>query len=159
MTIVIYPERCTGCRLCEIVCSVEKEGLSWPYRSRIRVYSLDEEEVYLPALCHHCENPLCATVCPVNAIERDEAGQILYGSEVCVKCSSCVTVCPIGGLRFDAQRKIILRCDLCGGDPLCVKYCEAKAIQYVDPEDWQMIRKREIAGKLYSGVRLSIQHR
>ena len=30
-------EKCTGCRLCELVCAVYHDGVSNPARSRIRV--------------------------------------------------------------------------------------------------------------------------
>ncbi|RLG86058.1 MAG: hypothetical protein DRO15_06685, partial [Thermoprotei archaeon] len=33
-------ERCTGCRLCEMVCSLEHEGVVWFEASRIKVFKL-----------------------------------------------------------------------------------------------------------------------
>ncbi|MBW1659925.1 MAG: 4Fe-4S binding protein, partial [Deltaproteobacteria bacterium] len=34
--LVIDPEKCTGCRLCEQVCSVKHERVVNPYRARIK---------------------------------------------------------------------------------------------------------------------------
>ena len=35
--LAINPEKCTGCRLCELVCSVFHDGVSNASRSRIKV--------------------------------------------------------------------------------------------------------------------------
>jgi len=35
--LMIDYEKCTGCRLCELVCSVMHDGVSNPARSRIKV--------------------------------------------------------------------------------------------------------------------------
>ncbi len=35
--LAINPEKCTGCRLCELVCSVYHDGVSNAARSRIKI--------------------------------------------------------------------------------------------------------------------------
>jgi len=35
--LAISPEKCTGCRLCELVCSVYHDGVSNAARSRIKI--------------------------------------------------------------------------------------------------------------------------
>ena len=142
-------ERCNGCRLCEIVCSVTKEGVSDPSRSRIRVCGWDTEGMYLPLVCLHCENPLCASVCPVIGIQRDdELNRVVADNDRCVTCRACVSICPHGGLTFDSKDRKILRCDLCGGDPACAKVCEPNAIQYVDSDVAVMTKKRSGAKRI-----------
>ena len=43
-------EKCTGCRLCELVCSVRHEGVSNPARSRIRIVKWEWEGIYVPVV-------------------------------------------------------------------------------------------------------------
>nr|HID57707.1 4Fe-4S dicluster domain-containing protein [Desulfobacterales bacterium] len=150
---VVDHELCTGCRICEIVCSVKKEGASDPSRSRIHIVTWDMEGIYLPMLCQHCEEPLCAMVCPVNAIHRDKSlDRVIVDEELCVGCRGCVSICPLGGVGFDINERRVFRCDLCDGDPTCVKYCEAGAIQYIDIDQVQVSRWRTTARRLAAAV-------
>ena len=147
---VVDQERCTGCRLCEMVCSVRKEGMSDPARARIHVIKWEMEGFCLPMFCQHCEEPLCAAVCPVNAIQRDEAlGRVMVDPALCVGCRACLSVCPLGGIGFDGKERKVLRCDLCDGDPMCVKYCETRAIRYEESSHVQIRKKRASAEKYY----------
>ena len=148
-TIVVDPDRCTGCGLCEIACSVVKTGELDISRSRIRVLKWEEEGVYLPLVCRRCEEPVCAMVCPVNAVSRDASGVVHVDRDRCVSCFSCVSACPNGGLHIDPVEQKVVRCDQCGGDPPCVRHCEEKALQYVESDDWQADRKRNRARHLY----------
>lgn len=152
--LVADPELCTGCRLCEMVCSVKKEGVSDPSRSRIRIIKWEAEGFYIPMFCQQCEEPVCSTVCPVNAIEKnEETGKVTTNLDLCVGCRSCLTTCPLGGLGFDCKEKKMLRCDQCDGDPACVKYCDTKAIQYVESEKVQPKKMRAAALKLYRALK------
>ncbi|MDF1552678.1 MAG: 4Fe-4S dicluster domain-containing protein [Deferrisomatales bacterium] len=149
-TIMVDQEKCTGCRLCEMVCSVNKEGAANPARSRIKVIKWETEGFYLPMFCQHCDEPVCETVCPVNGVSRDcDTGRVSIDQELCIGCRSCVSACPMGGVGFDSKEGEVLRCDQCGGDPTCVKFCETKALQYVAPEKIQSKRMRAAAEKLY----------
>jgi len=147
--IVVDPDRCTGCGLCEMACSVVKTGELDTLRSRIRVFKWDEEGVYLPILCRRCEEPVCATVCPVNAVYRDDSGVVCVDRDRCVNCFSCVSACPNGALHIDPVEQKVLRCDQCAGDPPCVRFCEEKALQWVEIDDWQADRRRSKARHLY----------
>jgi len=147
--LVIDPRRCTGCRLCEIVCSVTKEGVSDPALSRIQICELEAEKQYLPLVCHQCEDPLCATVCPVNGIARDEdLDRVTADAERCVTCRACIAACPHGGLHFDAQARRILRCDLCGGDPACASVCDSGALAYLERDVVERRKKRDAAREM-----------
>jgi len=151
---IVDHERCTGCRLCEMVCSVQKEGASDPARARIHIIKWEMEGFYLPMFCQHCDEPLCAAVCPVNAIQRDEElARILVDEALCIGCRACVSACPLGGVGFDANKRKVLRCDLCEGDPTCVKFCETKAIEYLDSDQVQIRRKRSAAERLYRALK------
>ena len=70
--LAISPEKCTGCRLCELVCSVFHDGVSNASRSRIKVIKWEAEGIYIPMSCQQCQDAPCKIVCPVKAISRDE---------------------------------------------------------------------------------------
>ena len=70
--IVIYPDKCTGCRTCELTCSFTKNDIFNPKDSAIAVLPYDEVGLQVPMTCLQCEDPHCMTVCTVNAITKNE---------------------------------------------------------------------------------------
>ena len=147
--LVIDYEKCTGCRLCELVCSVKHEGVSNPARSRIKIVKWELEGRYIPMSCQQCESAPCQAVCPVNALSRDETlNRIVVDYDTCIGCRMCVAVCPFGAMSFDILAKRVIKCDLCDGAPLCADFCEAGAIQYVDASQQSTIRQVTAADKL-----------
>ena len=146
--LMINHEKCTGCRLCELVCSVTHEGVSNPTRSRINIIKWEAEGLYIPMSCQQCEDAPCMTICPVKAISRDQAlDYVKINYDVCIGCRSCVAVCPFGAMGFNVIDKKVFKCDLCEGDPQCVRFCDVKAIEYVDANQLNIIKKREAAQK------------
>jgi carbon-monoxide dehydrogenase iron sulfur subunit len=134
--ICIDQEKCTGCRVCEMACSIKHAGVVNPLRSRIKVDKSEWEGIYVPVACQQCESPVCLSVCPVNAISRDtNLNCIVIDYNRCIGCRMCVNACPFGGMSTDPITEKIIKCDLCGGDPQCVRFCETKAVQYVDEAD------------------------
>ena len=147
--LVIQYEKCTGCRLCELVCSVINEGVSNPSRSRIKVMKWESEGLYIPMTCQQCIDAPCMNVCPVKAISRDEAlGRVIVDYDVCIGCRTCVSVCPFGAMNFDVTGRKVFKCDVCGGDPQCVRFCEEKAVDYVEADEVAVIKKRDAAHRL-----------
>jgi carbon-monoxide dehydrogenase iron sulfur subunit len=146
--LMINHEKCTGCRLCELVCSVFHDGFSNPSRSRINVIKWEGEGLYIPMSCQQCEDAPCMTICPVKAISRDqELDYVKIDYNVCIGCRSCVAVCPFGAMGFNVKDKKVFKCDLCEGDPQCVRFCDVKAVEYVDANQINILKKREAAYK------------
>ncbi|TET82521.1 4Fe-4S dicluster domain-containing protein [candidate division TA06 bacterium] len=141
--IMIDQDKCTGCRACEMVCSVKHAGVSNPARSRISVIKWESEGFYMPLLCQQCSDPACMTVCPKDAMTRDEeTGRVLIDYDTCIKCKMCVAACPFGATGWDAVEEKPIKCDLCDGDPECCKICDPQALEYVDASTATMRKKR-----------------
>ena len=91
-------ENCSGCRICEVVCSMFHEHVCNPKKARIGVVSV-EPGVDYPILCTHCERPECLEHCASGAIIRnDETGTIMLLSEKCTGCGDCVDACVRGAI-------------------------------------------------------------
>jgi formate dehydrogenase iron-sulfur subunit len=54
--------------------------------------------------CRRCEDAPCITVCPADALEKDNDGVIMRHTNLCVSCKSCVTICPFGTMMTDFFR-------------------------------------------------------
>ena len=147
--LMISYEKCTGCRLCELVCSVFHEQVSNPSRSRIKVIKWESEGLYIPMSCQQCEDAPCMNVCPVKAISLDDGlGYMKVDYDVCIGCRACVAVCPFGAMSFDVIDKKVFKCDLCEGEPQCVNFCDEKAVDYVEGDRVSIFKKREAATRL-----------
>jgi len=129
--IVTNPDVCTGCRVCENVCSLVHFGECNPARARIRVMRWETLGVDVPITCLQCEEAPCAESCPNNAIQRNpKTGAMETKEDLCIQCHMCALACPFGATLVGPEEEV-LRCDFCGGDPECVKLCEQAAIQYL----------------------------
>jgi Fe-S-cluster-containing hydrogenase component 2 len=51
--------------------------------------------------CRKCEDAPCISVCPSDALEKDEDGIIARHTNLCISCKSCVTICPFGTIMTD----------------------------------------------------------
>ncbi len=128
-------EKCTGCRLCEMVCSVRHEGVLNPSKARIKIVKWEWEGRYVPMSCQQCVSAPCLQVCPVKAISRDESlNRVQVDYDTCIGCRMCVAACPFGAMGFNVDTKKVFKCDFCDGDPQCARFCEVGAVQYVDAD-------------------------
>jgi len=140
----IDPSRCTGCRTCELVCSIKNEGMANPVLSRIQVIAFKYLGIRVPLTCQQCEEPICASVCPVNALRRDNIlGIVKHDKSKCIGCKVCVLTCPFGGITIHPTSRQVFKCEQCGGSPECIKSCEDKAITYVEADAVSLSKKRQ----------------
>jgi len=115
--------KCSGCRLCEIACSLEHEGRIWPEASMVRVF-MYFPGLEVPHLCTQCHDYPCVQSCPFKALGVDEkTGAVEVYRDKCTACGICINACPGQVPHLHPNRKHILICDLCGGDPACAKIC------------------------------------
>jgi Fe-S-cluster-containing hydrogenase component 2 len=158
--LMIDYEKCTGCRLCELVCTVKHDGISNPMRSRIRVMKWESEGLYIPMSCQQCQDAPCMKACPVKAISMNTSlGRVEVDYDVCIGCRTCVSVCPFGAMSFNTVDRKVFKCDLCDGDPQCVRFCDVKALTYVDAGDVSLIKKKAAAHRIsVAGKEAVFQH-
>ncbi|UCD45225.1 MAG: 4Fe-4S dicluster domain-containing protein [Candidatus Bathyarchaeota archaeon] len=116
--------RCSGCRLCEVACTMKHEGRIWPEASRIRVFML-VPGAEVPHLCAQCSEYPCVSSCPADALSvNDDTGAVIVDEEKCTSCGACIKACPGQVPHLHPEKRHALICDLCGGDPECAKICE-----------------------------------
>jgi len=152
-------ELCTGCRICELVCSMRQAGVLSPYRAAIRVSHNEADGTFTPEICRHCRKPLCKEACPVPEAMRFHevlTGVVVVEPAHCIGCLACVDACPFGAI-YVGPGPVVQKCDLCDGDPLCVKYCpdrpenysprqpfpRAKTLEYVPPHQATRLKRKE----------------
>ncbi len=156
--LVINYTKCTGCRLCEMACSIHFGGGANPQKSRIRIVKLEGEAdvTSIPVKCVQCEKPPCEAMCPTSAIYTDpKTGARLIDTEKCIGCSACVYVCPFGAIVLDRSERTAFVCNLCEGDPLCVRFCPWDALQYIRSDEVSIRLKRAKTDKLLDFLKLS----
>jgi anaerobic carbon-monoxide dehydrogenase iron sulfur subunit len=147
--LITDPEKCTGCRLCEQVCSVKHTGKVNPYRARIKIFSWELEGKVLPMVCQQCDDPPCMKACPVEAISKDiETGLVFVNEAKCIGCRMCTFACPFGTMTYDWVDNKVIKCDFCGGDPQCVRFCDAKAIRFEEKSKSGSIKRKAAAEKI-----------
>jgi len=152
MVVVDYT-KCTGCRLCETVCSVANTSVCNPDRARIKVVRWEWEGLQIPTLCQQCEEPVCMRVCPTKALSKDSTlGYVKLNQSLCIGCKLCLQACPFGAMAYDFVEKEMMKCQFCDGDPACVKFCETKALQFVEVSDASLKKKRELGAKVLMAI-------
>lgn len=133
--LIVEPDKCTSCRLCELACSEQAVGAFQPSRAHIQVAIHADEAFYFPSVCIQCADAACVEACPTEALVRDpNTGAVVVVAEKCDACGDCVDACPYGAIR--CVDELARKCDLCGGDPQCVQYCTAGALRYESPDAW-----------------------
>lgn len=134
----IFPEKCIGCRSCELACSLEKENEFIPSRSRISTLVSQEDSgtVCFPIVCFQCEDAPCAEACQFGAIKLEKDSKVVKVSEEdCTGCGLCISACPFGSMLFDQGDEKAKKCDLCEGKPACVDFCPTQAIQFSERKE------------------------
>jgi len=123
------PLECTGCRICELFCSFLHERVLNPKKARLRVIRL-EPSIDMPIACRHCQEPMCAKSCPVEAIGKvKKTGLVFVIKNKCNGCRLCLDACPYGAIFIHPDKQIAINCTLCG---LCVKSCPVKCLKIVE---------------------------
>ena len=153
---------CVGCRACESACA-EKWGL--PYNEKIgaeeklsahKLTTIKTHgERFSRRLCMHCNEPTCASVCPVGAFRKTALGPVVYDENKCIGCRYCMLACPFGAPSYEwsSRQPRVKKCDFCferqkaGKPTACTEACPTQATISGDREAIVAEAKRRIAEK------------
>ncbi len=163
-TFLIDLTRCTGCRACQVACKqwnqLEAEDTTFfngqgyqnpPAMSehtlttiRFREYQRhgESEFAFYKEMCMHCNEPACASVCPVSAFVKTPEGPVVYNAKRCIGCRFCMIACPFGVPKYQWSKTLplVVKCSGCyarvkaGLIPACAKACPS-AITYGSRKD------------------------
>jgi Fe-S-cluster-containing hydrogenase component 2 len=137
--------RCSGCRKCEIACSLSHENRIWPEASRVRVFML-VPGLEFPHLCAQCEDYPCVSACPFKALSvSEDTAAVLVDKNKCTGCGKCIDACPGRIPHMHPAENHIVICDLCKGQPECVKVCHEGGYDVL-----KKITRKSQAYKLYA---------
>jgi carbon-monoxide dehydrogenase iron sulfur subunit len=154
--IFVRPERCMGCKSCEIACAVQhskgKTLLSAILESPTpmkRLFVESTEQIRMPVMCRHCEDAPCLNACITGCLYRDDKGFVRRKKERCIGCWTCIMVCPFGVISRDKNKHIAVKCDRCHklDVPACVSACPTKALVLVDIDTLTKERRRQVISK------------
>lgn len=138
--LLVDAERCTGCEICESVCSMVHDWEFNPLNSRIHRIRI-EPIINTSITCVSCTQPDCVGSCPLKAVSKDGAsGLISIDTKICDGCGACTRACPFGAIVVHTKENKAIVCDLCKSTafdgPQCVEYCPKQAIfiRAIDPD-------------------------
>jgi len=68
--------KCTGCRMCELACTMVREKVFHPKKSRIKVHLIGIPAIPVPVYTRKCDTcggePACVKYCEVEALTYSE---------------------------------------------------------------------------------------
>src|SRR6202007_3280375 len=76
---------------------------------------MTKNDKFMRRLCMHCEDPTCASVCPVGALRKTAAGPVIYEESRCMGCRYCMAACPFGVPKYEWSKALpaVRKCDMC----------------------------------------------
>src|SRR5919199_377881 len=143
-SILFDAAKCIGCRQCVEACK------DWNELPRGNSYDLNPTTwltMQPPVLeglasiwgrysCQHCEYPVCAAVCPVEAITKYEEGPVVIDQATCIGCEYCIYACPWHVIAKSDVTGKATKCTMCndrvsvGERPFCVQACPVDALDF-----------------------------
>jgi len=138
-----HPDVCTGCGLCELMCSLYHEGEQGPSLSRGELMGDRLVSEFTFHVCRQCGKPKCYDACPNKdkALCIDETKGTKYiDADECDGCGDCIEACPFDPprIKMHPSKNIAFKCDLCRDrteGPICLEYCSFEALSLARKED------------------------
>jgi len=139
--VLVDTTKCMGCRACQVSCKqwnglkaeeTYLEGRKTGYQNpptlssktftMVTFKELEAPEapgkmkwVFAKRQCMHCNEPACASACPVTALRKTPEGPVTYDDAKCMGCRYCVWACPFGipTADWDSLAPRIRKCEMC----------------------------------------------
>jgi formate dehydrogenase iron-sulfur subunit len=136
---------CIGCKQCEQACADENH---LPYDDKTALESvqsehkftvvLTKEDKFMRRLCMNCQDPACASVCPVAALRKTPEGPVIYEADRCMGCRYCMMACPFNVPRYEWNNTLpkVRKCTMCpdrvlaGRPTACAEICPTGATKF-----------------------------
>jgi formate dehydrogenase iron-sulfur subunit len=152
---------CIGCKQCESGCA---EANKLAYDDKIAAENqqsdhkftvvLNKNDKFMRRLCMNCEEPACASVCPVAALRKTPEGPVIYEASRCMGCRYCMVACPFGVPKYEwgSLNPKIQKCTMCGnngriaaGKPTaCAEACPTGATKFGEREELMAEAKKRL---------------
>lgn len=138
---------CIDCKQCEKACAKQNH---LPYSGEIAdeerqsahkfTVVLAKGDKFMRRLCMNCEDPTCASVCPVAALQKTPEGPVTYDASRCIGCRYCVMACPFSVPKYEWNELLprVRKCDMCAGrvaagkQTACAEACPTGATKFGD---------------------------
>lgn len=142
--------QCIGCKQCEGACAAQNK---LPYDDVVAAEEvqsahkytvvLSKNDKFMRRLCMHCEEPACASVCPVGALHKTTEGPVVYDVWKCIGCRYCMVACAFGQPKYEwgslnpRVRKCIMCPDrvLAGKPTACAEACPTGATKFGERDE------------------------
>ncbi len=138
---------CIGCKMCEQACA-DKNKL--PYNDTVAAEevqsahkftvvltkNINSEDKYMRRMCMNCQEPACASVCPVGALVKTPLGPVAYDAYKCMGCRYCMAACPFSVPKYEWNNSLtpkVQKCTMCsdrvasGQQTACAEICPQQA--------------------------------
>jgi len=166
---------CVGCRSCEKACNEvnhlpqpevpfdDKSVFETMRRPTAHAYTVVNrydhpkdpgKPIYRKVQCNHCNEPACASACPIHAYTKTPEGPVMYNEDLCFGCRYCMIACPFYVPAYDyssAFEPKIVKCVMCydrikeGKIPGCAEACPTQAVTFGKRSDLLKLAGEKIA--------------
>lgn len=145
---------CIGCKQCEQACAGENQ---LPYNDAIAAEPKQSDHKYttvlvkndasgsrfMRRLCMNCQDPACASACPVAALRKTPAGPVIYDADRCMGCRYCMLACPFSAPKYEWGKVLpkIRKCTMCsqrvaaGKPTACAEICPTGATRFGERDE------------------------
>ena len=141
---------CIGCKQCEQACATQN-NLSYDdtiaaeeFQSAHKLTCiLTRNDKFMRRLCMNCEDPTCASVCPVGALKKTALGPVTYDPSKCMGCRYCMVACPFSVPKYEWGKLFpkVQKCVMCpdrvaqGKQTACAEICPTGATKFGERDE------------------------
>ncbi|MGE5570291.1 MAG: 4Fe-4S dicluster domain-containing protein [Rhodospirillales bacterium] len=142
--------KCIGCGSCMVACresnglpETDAPDLTDKQFTVLKTVAGKDGDITYRRLCMHCQDPTCASVCPVGALKKTPNGPVVYDPGICLGCRYCIQACPFGVPRYEwsSLAPRVRKCTFCadrlaaGKINACAEACPTGATQAGEREE------------------------